>query len=529
MKRYRLSAWGVPAGAVLALLAGLALGRAAAQSQAEPAAGVKDPGSGKIYTSKTAFDLPVNIDERALPNVQKVVLFVKIGQGPWAEAQSVLPHQKKFHYQAPGDGEYWFSVVTVDRSGAVTPRDVSKEPPGLMVVVDTQPPTFELQPSTLTDGRPSLRCLLHDSNPDYQALKITYRGPDGTARALEPAPGQPGHFRIPGPELLNSWVRVLATDRCGNSVTRDINLKELTAQGSAPTPAQLAAQSVPAPSPVQQTSVTAPAPLPTPSRPVVHAGEVQTASKSAPADGLSLPTPQAAPANATAAAPPEPAQKPVTVSRPGTPPRQVLNTKHAAIEYRVDPVGPSGIGKVEVWMTADKGASWQRVSEDQDRRSPADLDLPGEGLFGVRLVVYNGNGFGGSPPGANDPPHTWIEVDTTPPAVHLSDIEPAARDGKLEIRWTVTDKNLAPEPIHLFYATKREGPWQPIARGVRNEGSYLWAFPHDAGNQFFVKLEVADQAGNRGEASTPMPVVLDMTEPHALVVGVTGVSAAPNR
>src|SRR5439155_11789624 len=94
MKRFWLTAWGVPAGAALALLWGMALGRA----QAQVAAGVKDPGSGKIYTRSTVFDLPVNIDDRYRGSLHKVILYVKIDQGPWAEAQTASPVQSKFHY-----------------------------------------------------------------------------------------------------------------------------------------------------------------------------------------------------------------------------------------------------------------------------------------------------------------------------------------------------------------------------------------------------------------------------------------------
>jgi hypothetical protein len=518
MKHFRLTAWGVPAGAVLALLWGVTLGRA----QGPVAAGVKDPGSGKIYTRSTVFDLPVNIDERVRGSLKRVILYVKIDQGTWAEAQTASPQQNKFHYRAAQDGEYWFSVVTVDQSGVPLPRDVSREPPGLMVVVDTQPPTFELQPATLPGGQPGLRCIIHDATPDYQALKISYRAPDGMLRFFEPAGGRPGCFRLPGTDVLNNMVQVSATDCAGNQATRDINLKELMDPGSAQTPTPPATPSVPAApgQPIKQASASLPAP---PAQ-----GDTQTVAKAAPA--ATLPTPQVSLTSPGSATPPEAPQHPVSQPAParhGMPARQVLNTKHAAIEYRVDPVGPSGIGKVEVWMTADKGASWQRVGEDLDRRSPAEIDLPGEGLFGIRLVVSNGNGFGGQAPSPNDAPHSWVEVDTTAPTVLLHNVEPLARDGRLEIRWTVTDKNLPAEPINLYYATKQEGPWQPIARGLHNDGTYLWAFPHDQGNQFFVRLEASDEAGNRREVASPMPVVLDMTEPHALVVGVTGVNPAP--
>ncbi|HWY88894.1 MAG TPA: hypothetical protein VNX28_19430, partial [Gemmataceae bacterium] len=203
--------------------------------------------------------------------------------------------------------------------------------------------------------------------------------------------------------------------------------------------------------------------------------------------------------------------------------RQILNTTHATIDYRIDQVGPSGVGRVEVYLTGDQGQNWQRLGEDPDRRSPAEIELPGEGLFGIRLVITNGNGFGGTPPARGDAPTCWIEVDTTVPFVQLRPIEPI-QNGCIEVRWTASDKNLPAEPITLLYRTRPDGPWQPIARNVKNDGLYRWNFPRDQGSQFFVRIEVADLAGNTAHAETPSAIVLDLTEPHASVVGVTGMS-----
>src|SRR5205814_9381534 len=101
---------------------------------------------------------------------------------------------------------------------------------------------------------------------------------------------------------------------------------------------------------------------------------------------------------------------------PGAPgARQIINTTRASLDYRIDQVGPSGVGKVEVWVTMDQGHSWQRLCEDTDRRSPAEFELPGDGLYGLRVVVSNGNGFGGRAPMGGDQPHCWIEVDTQAP------------------------------------------------------------------------------------------------------------------
>jgi len=104
-------------------------------------------------------------------------------------------------------------------------------------------------------------------------------------------------------------------------------------------------------------------------------------------------------------------------------PRLLINTTHASVDYRIDQVGPSGIGKVDIWLTTDSGSNWKKLCEDHDRRSPAEIDLPGEGLYGLRLVVTNGNGFGGRSPAHGDNPTNWIEVDITPPIIQLREME----------------------------------------------------------------------------------------------------------
>jgi hypothetical protein len=208
---------------------------------------------------------------------------------------------------------------------------------------------------------------------------------------------------------------------------------------------------------------------------------------------------------------------------PGSVNRQLLNTTRAALDYRIDQVGPSGVGKVEVWMTADQGHSWQRLSEDKNRRSPTEFDLPGEGLFGIRVVVTNGNGFGGRPPVPGDQPHCWIEVDTAAPIVQLREVERITNGNSVDIRWTATDKNLGTEPVNLYYATRKDGQWLPLASHLKNDGLYRWTFPRDAGGQFFIRAEVIDLAGNVTRCESSTAIALDMTEPRASVVGVTGV------
>ncbi|MGH2548174.1 MAG: hypothetical protein ACRDHN_02230, partial [Thermomicrobiales bacterium] len=61
------------------------------------------------------------------------------------------------------------------------------------------------------------------------------------------------------------------------------------------------------------------------------------------------------------------------------------------------------------------------------------------------------------------------------------------------------------------------------------DGLYNWNFPRDAGGQFFFKIEVADRAGNVSHDVSRQPVVIDVSEPQATVVGVSGNGAVSPR
>jgi hypothetical protein len=481
---------------LLSLLAALAVA-----SPAHAQTGAAE--NGKFYTKQQVFHLPINIDDKTRSGIREVLLYVKAPGSDWVRCKSALPSQGSFEYHSIGDGEYWFTLITVDNKGLATPSDISRAAADeiIKVIVDTQPPSFDLQTIKLPGGELQLHCTVIDANPDPKTLKITAKG-----QALEAVPGLPGTFRIPSVEAFLAPVRVTVSDLAGNTTTEDnVNLQNVPALlpgATAPEPARqppdLVKPTLPTPLPVQQNLYPGAGAAINNAQFVVQTNALQSLPSVSP--------------------PPLEQKSPAAAGQ-----RQLLNTPRAALDYRIDQVGPSGVGKVEVWMTADQGHSWQRVCEDKNRRSPTEFDLPGDGLFGVRVVVTNGNGFGGRQPVPGDQPHCWIEIDTVAPTVQLKDIEPITNGSTVDIRWTASDKNLGSEPVNLYYATRKDGPWQPLAMHLKNDGLFRWSFPRDGGGQFFVRLEVMDLAGNVARCDSVMPFVLDMTEPRASVVGVTAV------
>src|SRR5262249_20353275 len=269
---------------------------------------------------------------------------------------------------------------------------------------------------------------------DPASVHFDYQANDKSWHALEALPNNPEMFRLPEKASWCGMLRVAASDRAENTTTREIN-------GSA----WLAAKAQPAAPPVVATAPTEPAPFP------VHVDSHLERTGATVGPDL---VPPVQPAAATPAPAPMPSQQ--VVVNAGSreqgpaardtlhPNRQLINNTHVVLDYRIDQVGPSGVSKVEIWMTGDEGKTWQHLCDDPDRKSPAEFDLPREGLYGRSLVVTNGNSISDPPPTAGTVPDWWIEVDTTRPQAQLLSVRPGTAEdaGTLVITWAASDKNL---------------------------------------------------------------------------------------
>lgn len=499
-------------------------------------------GQGKVYTTnKTFFHLPIQIDSGARAQLREVILFVKEGQGPWQKKVVARPTDEHFSYRVKDDGEYWFSVVTVNLQGKSYPEDVSKEPPALMVKVDTTLPKATMTQTQQTNGEQAIRCEIKDANPDYGRLKVAYLGQDQNWHDLAPVLASPGLFDFPKETVLNGTFRYEATDKAGNSNTGIVHVKlqtPTTVVQAPKTPENLPAAAVipPLPEPKQSTEPKSEVPALTPPSlqdstslqptvPEMPEAKQPFAPSNIQRTNHKIAVPEIpAPNDTIKNNVPEPKNNLPETKTPvnGGPSRQLLNTRKASIDYRLDQVGPSGVSRVDVWVLAENSYSWQRMATDADQRTPVDVELPGDGVYGIWLAVTNGNGFGGKAPQRNDQPNFWLEVDTTPPYAQINGVDLVSSTGTLEFRWSASDKNLDKNGITLAYAPQPTGPWTPIAQRLENQGTFSWKFPKSLPPQFFVRMEVRDRAGNVTQSSWPNPIQLDLTEPRALVIGVNG-------
>jgi hypothetical protein len=543
--------------------------------------------------NKTTIHLPIEIDERHRSQLKHVQLYVKDGPTvPWKMHTTVPPTQASFTYKAPGEGEFWFNIVSVDLAGRMTPADVSKEAPALVVVLDTTAPQVEVQVLHSAPEGLHVRCESRDSHLDAFKSRFFYQTGDQVWRTLDALPGKADTFCIPTQAAWNGNIRVHAVDLAGNATTREMNLSAAAATAPAnaapspvvttvPTPERKTvlvplptveklpkgpaapAQSSdaadlvlpPVPSDVKPplTSAASKVPVAEPVSPDVLVTALPPAPASTaiePGPMLPLPpvvtqaTPDKAPSAGVVSKKPAPQLFDPTVAAASAPlapstdvkpvnlaardlaaaQRQHLSTTRLFLDYRLESLGASGVGRVEVWCTRDLGQSWQKLCEDADRQSPVDVNLPGEGIFGLSLVVSNGRGFGALPPNPGDTPDYWVEVDTTKPIADLIQVRHGTGDdsGALQIVWSVREKNLGPDAIELQFGPSREGPWQPVAKGLKSEGVYRWVPPTEVGSQTYLRLTARDLAGNVATAETVQPVLLDdLSRPRARVVGLS--------
>ena len=219
----------------------------------------------------------------------------------------------------------------------------------------------------------------------------------------------------------------------------------------------------------------------------------------------------------------------------------IVNKRQVRLEFEVGKFGPSGLGSVDVYVTTDEGQTWEKSKIDvgtnmplvPDARSGAavrgSVMVPLEReqtIYGFYIVVKNRAGHGKPAPERNTLPQIRVEADLTPPEARLfgPQPDPTKRDTLL-LSWDASDRNLAPTPISLEWAPKKDGPWSHIgADMLENTGKFAWTVPANIPPNVYLRLSVRDKAGNVSVAETKDPVLIDFSEPEVLNIGLEKIS-----
>jgi len=191
----------------------------------------------------------------------------------------------------------------------------------------------------------------------------------------------------------------------------------------------------------------------------------------------------------------------------------VVRSRSVSVDYVVNPEAQP-INEVTVWSTEDRGASWRVLGQDADLRSPAEVELPGDGLYGLFVVVDNATGSSSQPPTDGTQPQQWLLVDATPPVVQLHALTQADSGigPVVHVRWTAMDSYLPTRPIDIQYRSDAQSEWQHAAPDpLPNTGRFDWPAPSSA-SKLTVRLVVQDRGGNR-TTSEPQSLTLDRQQP----------------
>ncbi|MBI3836528.1 MAG: hypothetical protein HY288_01165 [Planctomycetia bacterium] len=484
-------------------------------------------------TRQNAFTIPFRIEPPQTPSETplEVQLHVSANQGQtWELASRVNPEKAGFVFRAPHDGEYWYSIRTVDKQGIARPDGPLQ--PQLKVVVDTIAPRLDLSVTRGEAGEIVARWQAVDPNLKQGSFKLEYQsnstGPWERV-AVVPSPSAMRHTQTgeatwwPKDTSGSVLVRAEITDLAGNPAVSQATVK----LGNAPSdgfPRGAGRDGLPAQRSGPQDSTRWPADQST-SSPLTRSGNPdnrggagdggRSAGQRVPAQSIGQ-TFRGRGSGQNFGSLPLPAGERL----------RMVNSRAFELEYEVESVGPSGIGKVELWGTRDGGRTWSIFGIDTDNRSPLSVSVDGEGVYGFRIVVSSGSGFGGRPPAEGDMPEIWIGVDLTKPVGRITGAEVSPDGSELAIRWEASDEVPDPRPISLAFSAGAHGPWTPIASGLENTGSYHWRLDNRVPERIYLRVEIRDEAGNLGIYETNEPVSLDRHRPEGHIRGVRPVGQA---
>tara|TARA_R110002111_G_C5999525_1_gene372974 strand:- start:986 stop:2623 length:1638 start_codon:yes stop_codon:yes gene_type:complete len=527
-------------------------------SESTQAAGVP---SAPVYTSKTQFRIPYHYDQAEIDRLgaREIRLYVSTDRGvTWNHLQSVSPSARKFPFEATQDGEYWFSVRTLDSNNQLHPSGRVFEP-GLRVVIDTTPPQLDLDLRQLSPGKVQLIWNAEDQNLDPTKLVLEYsqNGSQDWQRVIVAPHGkgqttwsisQGGVVSVRGgiKDLADNMgssqkqIRVVASaSRTTPKVKQDLpDFNQPIAQGSIPdnqltmtepdtdtlAPYSEAGKSQ------QPGSLENQTPLANQQLPDVfpkkgglnQLPQSQQSIKDQVKGHYVTDDPEKRPHYAKN-------RYPASEQNWAPERKQVLNGTQFQIGFQVDEVGPSGIGAVELYITEDNGQKWYKYGEDPDKKSPFHVEVPHDGIYGFALRVRSGVGLADALPKSGEKPDVVIVVDRTAPAIKLNPVTQGlgGEANKVTISWAMSDQNPAEKSIAINFSTQPGGPWEPIVGWQENMGRFTWSVEPGNPSKFYLQVVARDAAGNISQEVTAEPIILDLTKPSGRIVDVEVMSKSP--
>ena len=505
------------------------------------------------FSSSRLFRLPMTpIDPLQRQRLREVLLYTSNDRGAsWRHYDSARPEQQSFVFEAPTDGEYWFALATIDQEGRMQPPSMVGVAPEMRVIVDTIAPDVRLRAGRSKAGSLAVDWQILDQDADLRSFRLEFRA-SGSDRwqAIAVLPSLNGRADW-NPEFAGPIeARLRIQDRAGNPGSDSIAMsgREGIRAGARARPAigtkgiDPSGAALPARNRTGDESVEADQ-FVLPRRPAVDrapdspwedrfaSGATASTSRDransrpestrlpyVPRDRRGRLNPLEGDSTVK-----QPASKAPTNAKDSPVRRLLVKSRTFEIAYEAEGVGRSGLDSVILYYWDWESGTWLQYGVDEDGKSPFLVRTDDEGIFDLILVARSGAGFGDDPPTPGDLPQIRVEVDETPPVVRLDRPVPGEgpAEGTLAITWQADDLNLAPRPISILYAESANGPWEKIATGIANTGSFKWRMQKDVPFKFHVRIEALDRASNTGRAETATPVIVDLSRPRINVLDVS--------
>jgi hypothetical protein len=187
-----------------------------------------------------------------------------------------------------------------------------------------------------------------------------------------------------------------------------------------------------------------------------------------------------------------------------------VNTLQFELKYRLRDVDSDERIPVELWMTADGGASWQLAGRDDDGSSPMQVAVDQPGEYGVQLAWRSRSGRAMPRPQDGTAPRDLFIVDRRAPEMELLGVQSArsTRGQVVTIRWKAADEHFGERPLRLLWSTSAQGPWDEAMNEIPNDGEVAWQPAAHVPETVYVRLEARDMAGNLRIAESGRPIRL---------------------
>jgi hypothetical protein len=169
---------------------------------------------------------------------------------------------------------------------------------------------------------------------------------------------------------------------------------------------------------------------------------------------------------------------------------------------------PAAAQAVWLFVSKDRGANWQKISEARPQVKAFNYRAEGEGeyCFAIRTIDHQGRAW----PEGPYQPELRVIVDTTIPRIEALRAQ-MAPTGQLDIAWVCSDANLDPSTLTIEAQVDAAGTWQPVpvanalagstggvvpsALGATSTGRFQWQPPPGI-RPLAIRAGISDRAKN---------------------------------